>query len=520
VKKLLPLFMVLLLLSACAQGISSQTVTPSPTPAPTPVSTPAAVVEGAEPDLLIVHDGEFSGVYASTGEVVYPCEYRYLQSVSSDRVALGRYVPNEDNNYVTSVVAIGDLSGNLLTDFSFRYVEYDGADCGLLYAIYDKDTQKAAILDAKTCQPLLELPSTFNFLGASKAAGTFLLLDYETNTASLHAIAKLRQGSPEPLAELENVAYLRCYDAATGVGLLMLNDGKAAFFGGDGSFETVYVDRVHDEYFGGEGPVPFMKDGRWGYADFTGSAVISPRFDFATPFSNGLAAVLQGGAYGYIDQTGRMVIEPQFAEAGGFAGGVALVKNASGEGFLIDKSGNTVLAGVQYCYALGAEADMAQVEGVQQEDGGRQYWVAANGKLTEVSLGQSTYISSERMQDGLCAISGYDEQTGAVLAALLDTRTGSYIAKPGEYSFFTGAQSPLNSKKPRADCFLGYRYARNVLLCDLFDASGNRILVGLNDVYCVGEAVAAVRKGFSWGIMDFRGQWICSYSIFNTLKRD
>ncbi len=102
-KKLLPLLMVLLLLSSCAGSAASP---PSPTPSPTPASTPSAVVEGAEPDLLIVYDGENSGVFASTGEVIYPCAYDYISRVSKDRIALAKLERDGDNTFVHSVVAI------------------------------------------------------------------------------------------------------------------------------------------------------------------------------------------------------------------------------------------------------------------------------------------------------------------------------------------------------------------------------------------------------------------------------
>lgn len=520
VKKLLPLLLVLLLLSSCAGEIASQVVTPSPTPAPTPVSTPSAVVEGAEPDLLVVNDGEFCGVFASTGETVYPCEYRYLQPINANRISLGKYVSSEDNSFITSISAIGDLAGNQLTDFIYSYVQYTEDDCGLLYAYYADDADKAAILDAETCEPLMELPSSCNLQGGSAAAGTFILFDYDTRIANLYSISGLREGNLDPLRTLKNVAFLRTYDAKTGVGLFNLTDGSAAFFGGNGDFEAVFVDMIYEQYYGLEDIIPYLKNGFWGYADRGGKTVIKPQYEAAGIFSDGLAAVSLNGLFGYIDETGEMVIQPKFYEAGPFVGGFALAKDADGEGFLIDKTGTKVLSGVQYFYSISPETDMGHVEGVQQEDGSRRTWIVDDGRIIEVSLGNTSWVSSERMREGICAVSGYNEETSTAVAALIDTKTGNYISPPGEYNYFTGVQAPFNSKKPRADFFVGYRTVRNTHLCDLFDASGNRILVGLNAVYSVGEAVAAVRKGFSWGLMDFHGQWICSYSIFNSLERD
>lgn len=63
-----------------------------------------------------------------------------------------------------------------------------------------------------------------------------------------------------------------------------------------------------------------------GFADRDGNVVISPQFEAAGTFSEGLAAVKIGDKYGYIDKTGTMVIELQFDCADDFRGGRANVK--------------------------------------------------------------------------------------------------------------------------------------------------------------------------------------------------
>ena len=58
--------------------------------------------------------------------------------------------------------------------------------------------------------------------------------------------------------------------------------------------------------------------------------VINPQFDWAEPFSEGLARVLIGGIgtgkWGFIDKTGHYVINPQFDSAGSFSDGLAAVR--------------------------------------------------------------------------------------------------------------------------------------------------------------------------------------------------
>jgi hypothetical protein len=54
--------------------------------------------------------------------------------------------------------------------------------------------------------------------------------------------------------------------------------------------------------------------------------VISPQFDQADSFSQGLASVQKDRKWGYIDKTGKFVIPPQFEEANAFSKGWTLVR--------------------------------------------------------------------------------------------------------------------------------------------------------------------------------------------------
>lgn len=69
---------------------------------------------------------------------------------------------------------------------------------------------------------------------------------------------------------------------------------------------------------------PVQQNGKWGYADDEGRAVIKPQFSLAHHFADGLALVWKGGIpltdavvksfvkMGYIDQKGHWVIESRF----------------------------------------------------------------------------------------------------------------------------------------------------------------------------------------------------------------
>ncbi len=97
----------------------------------------------------------------------------------------------------------------------------------------------------------------------------------------------------------------------------------------------------------------FRRGGKVGFFDRRGKVVLEPEFDFALPFSAGLAAVcrgctevlagehtiLQGGKWGYIDRRGVLVIPLEFERAESFERGVARVRYA-GQWTRIDKKGN------------------------------------------------------------------------------------------------------------------------------------------------------------------------------------
>src|SRR5687767_10968631 len=85
-----------------------------------------------------------------------------------------------------------------------------------------------------------------------------------------------------------------------------------------------------------------VKNGRFGYIDRDGRVAIQPRYEWAFPFSEGLAQVLIRGKRdkftAYIDETGRVVIRPLDGSGSKFSSGVARV--LFGASYLyIDKRG-------------------------------------------------------------------------------------------------------------------------------------------------------------------------------------
>ena len=96
----------------------------------------------------------------------------------------------------------------------------------------------------------------------------------------------------------------------------------------DATGRTIITPRFEDAGDFTEGLAPALVEGKWGYIDATGTFVIAPRFTWASDFSQGLAAVSVEGKWGYIDHTGAWVIQPQFFANGNFSEGLGLVATA------------------------------------------------------------------------------------------------------------------------------------------------------------------------------------------------
>ena len=95
-----------------------------------------------------------------------------------------------------------------------------------------------------------------------------------------------------------------------------------------------------------EGLAPVSDGKLWGYSDRSGKLVIPLQFDYAQPFSEGVAAACTSAtSCGHIDNTGAMVIPATFRETRDFSEGLAAVQLESGWYSYIDRTGRIVIRG-------------------------------------------------------------------------------------------------------------------------------------------------------------------------------
>ena len=90
-----------------------------------------------------------------------------------------------------------------------------------------------------------------------------------------------------------------------------------------------------------EGLAAVKENGKWGFIDIQGNYAIKPQFKQASPFKEDLASVqINNGKRGYINREGIFVIKPQYAIAHAFSSGTALVSYDGQKAGYINRFGN------------------------------------------------------------------------------------------------------------------------------------------------------------------------------------
>jgi hypothetical protein len=81
---------------------------------------------------------------------------------------------------------------------------------------------------------------------------------------------------------------------------------------------------------------------KYGYKDQRGKEIVTPKYDLAYSFIEGMAAVRLAGKYGYLNESGKEIVAPKYDFTWHFIGGFAAVKIGDRYGF-IDRKGRVVV---------------------------------------------------------------------------------------------------------------------------------------------------------------------------------
>ncbi len=98
--------------------------------------------------------------------------------------------------------------------------------------------------------------------------------------------------------------------------------------------ETVISPQFEDAQIFHEGLAEVKLHHKWGFIDTTGQMVIEPQFEETRFFQENLAAVRFNGKWGYINREGIMKVEPLYENADFFSEGMAVVRLDGKSGYI------------------------------------------------------------------------------------------------------------------------------------------------------------------------------------------
>lgn len=159
---------------------------------------------------------------------------------------------------------------------------------------------------------------------------------------------------------------------------------------------------------------------KYGFIDRNGNLVIEHRFDFAYPFSEGLAHVWIDGKSGFIDKTGEYVVNPNFDDAASFSEGLASVRFGdweNGKYGYIDKAGQMVIEDERFCDCKSFVEGLAAV----RVDRRRLEWGFID-KTGQMVIAQQ-FESFSGFHNGLCRVTWNDDTEGYI------NRSGEVVFK-------------------------------------------------------------------------------------------
>jgi hypothetical protein len=175
----------------------------------------------------------------------------------------------------------------------------------------------------------------------------------------------------------------------------------------------VFPDSATTKFSEGLAAVKLNQAAKPVFIDQQGKVVLQPDADFISAFHEGLAAAEQKGKSGYLDHAGNWSISPRFESAGDFSEGLAPVEVEHHKWGYIDKTGRLVLPALYYSAGPFAEAMAAVSDGVL--DG----YINRKGKVVI----SHQFERTGPFRNGLAAVSG-------LRGAGLIGRNGHYAAGP------------------------------------------------------------------------------------------
>lgn len=240
--------------------------------------------------------------------------------------------------------------------------------------------------------------------------------------------------------------------------------------------------------------------GHWGYISRQGKMVIKPRFDWAGPFSEGLAPFAIGGEtitffgmplqakakYGYVDLSGKIVIRARFDFATVFLGDAPALVGIGGKAAYIRRTGKPAFP-TRFQYAFPFNEGLAAV---------------GMGELAEQQWGfidrHGEWVIRPRFERAF----PFSEGLAVVAARIRRGRRHGIIDKNGKYAV-----------SPRFSDALGFTEGLTAVEADgkwgFVNRTGQFVIAPQFEyVTSFGAGLAAAKKGGKFGFIDRTGKWI------------
>ncbi len=262
----------------------------------------------------------------------------------------------------------------------------------------------------------------------------------------------------------------------------------------------------------------------YGFINNRDETVIPFRFDGASDFSEGLAAVRKGKLWGYIDKDGNSVVAPQFSRAHDFSEGLALVASAKDftMQFFIDKKGTPVIdlaamnlrgTSRRFSEGLAAVGPLKAEKDEIFKDG----YINKNGKL---AIPVKFYAALD-FSEGLAAVKPEEDAPGLELDppkwGFIDKKGALVIApqfgRRGEFLFFQDGRALVaikggkSEKEPFADGFASANGELRYIDRDGKFLPGTWFIVGPGQEFHEGLTKAQINHK-KYGYIDEKGKLV------------
>lgn len=256
-----------------------------------------------------------------------------------------------------------------------------------------------------------------------------------------------------------------------------------------------------------------IENDMFGYVDEAGNTVIEHQYDYAEQFSEGYAVVCKDDSYMFINEKGEQAIEGTFREAQSFYKGFAAVVDEA-RWTLIDTAGQSIGTDT---YSM-----------VERTEYG--YWLFEDQKyyVFNGTLAPCAYEMVGEYYEGYAMVKrdgkyGFVNETGEEVIPCTYRWAGNFsgglafVMSGEKYGYIdtTGAEAvpfvydkawEFDSEAGRA---LVMRDGKKIYI----DKAGTEIEAAYDEIFNYHSGVAAVRKGYKYGIIDGTGAQIaqCIY---------